>query len=499
MDRLGMDKALPVETQESGDPSSWEKSERSGVSGAREATADPTPGLKETICEVAARELSKESLSSIARAAFLGEGGREFETVLRDWDSFARSLGVSESQSKLLSGYLYYLRDDLEAAEQALRSEKGTGWGAYCYARTLVGLRRLDEALRVLEDACEQEPDFLPLAYAKIEALCKTGREVAAFGFLRGMEARDAESSEWAFHHGFCLECAGEYRDAIAEYREAVERDDQNADAWFRLGYLLDLHGTTHEEESDEALRAYESCVAIVPVHANAVVNLGLLYEDRERYHDAARCYEAVLRARPDHARAKLYFDDAIAATTMFYDKAQEEEAKRHTQNLNLPLSDFELSIRSRNCLQKMNVDTLGDLAMRTERELLSFKNFGETSLNEIKGLLAEQGLSLSQGGTDHGQSLLGRNPLEATASAEVLDTSIDCLDLSVRSRRCTDRLEVRSVRDLINKTEIELMSAKNFGMASLEEIRSKLAAIGMALRTPEKQNSRGHGRDISR
>ena len=56
------------------------------------------------------------------------------------------------------------------------------------------------------------------------------------------------------------------------------------------------------------------------------------------------------------------------------------------------PITDFELSVRSRNCLKKMNIRSLGDLLKTTEQELLSYKNFGETSLNEIKALLDAKG-----------------------------------------------------------------------------------------------------------
>ena len=46
------------------------------------------------------------------------------------------------------------------------------------------------------------------------------------------------------------------------------------------------------------------------------------------------------------------------------------------------------------------------------------------------------------------------------------------------------ERLEVHTVRDLINKTEVELMSAKNFGMTSLNEIKKKLSEMGLSLRS---------------
>lgn len=58
------------------------------------------------------------------------------------------------------------------------------------------------------------------------------------------------------------------------------------------------------------------------------------------------------------------------------------------------PVEDLDLSIRSFNCLKVANIDTLGDLVRKTEGEMLRTKNFGRKSLNEIKELLSELGLS---------------------------------------------------------------------------------------------------------
>jgi DNA-directed RNA polymerase subunit alpha len=49
------------------------------------------------------------------------------------------------------------------------------------------------------------------------------------------------------------------------------------------------------------------------------------------------------------------------------------------------PISDLELSVRSRKCLQRLGISTLGELVIRSESELLTTKNFGMTSLTEIK------------------------------------------------------------------------------------------------------------------
>ena len=81
----------------------------------------------------------------------------------------------------------------------------------------------------------------------------------------------------------------------------------------------------------------------------------------------------------------------------MFYDEDAQRRRDRLSQVLSVPVTDFELSVRSRNCLQKMGVMTLGDLARTTEAELLASKNFGETSLVEIRDMMASKGLQLGQ------------------------------------------------------------------------------------------------------
>jgi DNA-directed RNA polymerase subunit alpha len=63
--------------------------------------------------------------------------------------------------------------------------------------------------------------------------------------------------------------------------------------------------------------------------------------------------------------------------------------------NLFRPVDDLELSVRSANCLQNADIKYLGELVQRTEQEMLKTKNFGRKSLNEIKDILHEMGLSL--------------------------------------------------------------------------------------------------------
>jgi DNA-directed RNA polymerase subunit alpha len=159
---------------------------------------------------------------------------------------------------------------------------------------------------------------------------------------------------------------------------------------------------------------------------------------------------------------------------------------------LEVPVTDFELSVRSRNCLKKMNIKTLGDLLRTTEPELLGYKNFGETSLNEIKQLLAAKGLRLGQA-VDDGKAAAAtsttRRPVVAQGNVptEVLGKPVADLELSVRSRKALQRLNINTLGELAMRTEDELLGCKNFGQTSLNEIKQQLTSFGMGLRKLEE------------
>ena len=76
----------------------------------------------------------------------------------------------------------------------------------------------------------------------------------------------------------------------------------------------------------------------------------------------------------------------------------EEEEVSQDedvNENLFRPVSDLELSVRSANCLQNAKINLIGELVQKTDAEMLKTKNFGRKSLNEIKAILADMGLSL--------------------------------------------------------------------------------------------------------
>src|SRR5947209_2343962 len=169
----------------------------------------------------------------------------------------------------------------------------------------------------------------------------------------------------------------------------------------------------------------------------------------------------------------------------MYYNPDEEHAFSRFSQVLEIPVTDFELSVRSRNCLKKMNIRTLGDLTRVNEQQLLSSKNFGETSLSEIKEMMTTKGLRLGQSLEEGAQNEMRFRPQQPMSEQEqaVLNKPVSELNLSVRARKCMNRLGINTLGDLIQHTADQLLESKNFGMTSLNEVREKLGAYGLTLR----------------
>ncbi len=90
-------------------------------------------------------------------------------------------------------------------------------------------------------------------------------------------------------------------------------------------------------------------------------------------------------------------FDRVSEESFEFEDQGAEvsEEQNKLRKLLNMSVNEIELSVRAANCLNNANITTVGELAMKTEQEMLKYRNFGKKSLNEIKDKLEALGLSL--------------------------------------------------------------------------------------------------------
>jgi DNA-directed RNA polymerase subunit alpha len=94
------------------------------------------------------------------------------------------------------------------------------------------------------------------------------------------------------------------------------------------------------------------------------------------------------------HLDVFVNYDD----TQVEFDETPQEVSQENTRLkklLNMSVNEIELSVRAANCLNNANITTVGQLAMKTEAEMLKYRNFGKKSLNEIKDKLSQLGLSL--------------------------------------------------------------------------------------------------------
>jgi DNA-directed RNA polymerase subunit alpha len=296
-------------------------------------------------------------------------------------------------------------------------------------------------------------------------------------------------AAEEYFKKGQQAENEANHERAVEFYERALNENPDHESAAFRLAMLYDKRA-----DDAKAIELLERICTSAPVHINALINLAILYEDNNHYDEAHRCLDAVLRTNPNHQRARLYMKDVESARSQYYDEDAERRGDRRDAVLTIPISDFELSVRSRNCLKKMNIRNLGDLLRTSEAELLSYKNFGETSLNEIKALLASKGLRLGQAVEDKGGASAAagglRKPISAAAGGnvppELTGKTVADLELSVRSRKALQRLNINTIGELASRTEAELLGCKNFGQTSLNEIKQQLGSFGLSLRKLE-------------
>jgi len=106
---------------------------------------------------------------------------------------------------------------------------------------------------------------------------------------------------------------------------------------------------------------------------------------------DALKQSSAILK---EHLGIFVNYDENYLEFEKEVEKEKEEENQLQ-QLLNMPISEIELSVRSANCILNANIKTIGELVTKSEPEMLKYRNFGKKSLNEIKAILTDMGLSL--------------------------------------------------------------------------------------------------------
>ena len=337
---------------------------------------------------------------------------------------------------------------------------------------------RYDEAVRLFDSAKDQGYDRVQCELLKAGCIRLAGRVDEAENMLRGLAREAATRAEYSYQMGCIMADRGDTYGALEYFERAVDMNPNHSRALFSLAPLNNQLGN-----DDESIRLYEQMLAKPPVYMGALINLGLLYEDKELYGPAAFCFRRVLEAQPNNERARLYLKDIESSAEMFYDEEAARRDKQLEQILSIPMSDFELSARSRNCLERAGIDRLEDLTKMSEEQLLAGKNFGETSLKEIKAILEMHGLKLGQNVHKKQPEPLYK-PEELTPEERMIhEMTVSDLELSVRARKCLARLGINTVGELVSRSADELLSVRNFGVTSLNEIREKLGEKNIRLR----------------
>ena len=413
----------------------------------------------------------------------LAQGGNQYRS-LRDVTEVIKkkietSTGAVAKRWHLKLGIASFFLGYMQQAVEHLRQAEGALANFYL-AKALTSRREFDEAIKAYEKAEKAGYNANQVHLQRAGIYRQKGDLHQAHSILNKLADLASHSAEYHYQIACCHLAEGERLQAVDHLEKAEKFDPAHTGVLFQLAHANDLAGN-----DDDAIGFYERCLKHPPVHVGVLKNLGVLYEDHEKYDKAVECYRRVLAGDPMDEQARLFLKDSQASLTMYYSPEEEQAFSRFSVVLDTPVTDFELSVRSRNCLKKMNIKTLGDLTRINEQQLLSSKNFGETSLDEIKEIMASKGLRLGQSLEEGAQHDLRFRPQQQLSEQEqaVLNKPVSDLNLSVRARKCMNRLGINSLGDLVSRTADELLESKNFGMTSLSEVREKLAQYGLTLR----------------
>lgn len=388
--------------------------------------------------------------------------------------------GEANKRNHIALGITCYLMARHPLAAEHLVKVNGDATASFYLAQAFVSLGRFDEAAVKFEQAASQGWDNVDSTLFRAGAIRQAGRLDEAESIVRSTARAGATRAEYSFQMGCILAERSDTFGAIEYFERAVDMDPNHTGALFRLANLNNQLGN-----DDDAVKLYERALSRPPFFLGALINLGLMYEDQEMYAPAAFCFRRALEFDPTNQRARLYLNDVEAVGDMFFDEDTVRRNRELEAVLLVPIADFELSARSRNCLDRAGIHSLGDLTRITEAELLSNKNFGETSLKEVREMMGSRSLTVGQSlsmGKPTAVVSVAREDVTPEVRAK-LEMTVSDLNLTVRSRKCLSRLGITSVGELVAKSADELLTVRNFGVTSLNEIRAKLTEVGMALR----------------
>jgi DNA-directed RNA polymerase subunit alpha len=429
-----------------------------------------------------APQLNLQSVASLKnKVAARGDDYKELETFAADYQSVSKVIPPEEQQLRL--GLTQNLLGNFPEAIHALESDDSF-LGRIFRIQALVALDRRGEARKVLSEALSNLIDHND-GLIELSILAMHLKDDEAMASLLSKLDLEQLGDTGLMLKGFQAELQGDYQNAIDDLGHAADGNGPYQGlALFHLAKLQDRWG-----DDRLALETYRRIETLGYSFEESLINTGILLEDMGEHAQAIAYYEMALKINPNNKRTALYHADAEACLSMYYDERKHRQDAKTFEILNIPISDFELSVRSRNCLSKMGIFTLQDLITKTEQELLSYKNFGDTSLKEIRAMLAKKGLHLGMTRVEE-QPLADRIKMNAQLysqekdyNLDELDTSIEDLDLSYRTKSALHKMGFESLRDITMRTGTDLESNPNFSAACLQEVNAMLDEKGLSYR----------------
>lgn len=378
-------------------------------------------------------------------------------------DLYQKGIGGSDKQVRQAA--LAYALDFCADADEMLDGNDDP------YARTLHGMvlaavEEYDDALTALRAGADGSQEA---KQELVRVLIDSGDLDGADALIDELQGANANYIAGLYYNG-----RNEIERAIGSFEMALEQDPEHIEAAFQLGVLLDRIG-----DDDMALEHFLVCADVWPHFLPGVMNLGVLYDERGESNAAVDCFRQVLAHNPQSRRATLLMRDASASRSMYYDEKEEREREQMQKILKTSVNDFELSVRSRNCLAKMNIFTLGDLISITEQEMLNYKNFGETSLKEVREMLDARGLRLGMLREDEDRGL-------SKSDQKMLGEPIEKLELSSRSAQVLESIGCKRIGDVTQRSDLELYRVPGSGQSVVQEVFTALGAFSMKLQRPE-------------
>ena len=196
-------------------------------------------------------------------------------------------------------------------------------------------------------------------------------------------------------------------------------------------GLDIEIHAQTGRGYSlAEEHRTLEQNIGLIPVDAKfSPVEKVNFWVEETRVGDMTNFdklnlevwTDATITAKEAVTRAATILLQQLELFTEFDENYVEPEPEidetklRRNRYLAKPVSELELSVRASNCLETANIKTIRELVTKEEKDMLEYKNFGRTSLNEIKDQLANMGLTLGMDPDDMDDADISEEDMEQT------------------------------------------------------------------------------------